>query len=85
MPPEYTEIYESLSPIEQDYWHRFNDLFALVEAKQPEKGILALIQRAKVQATSKNLPLESALSAEFKAAEKRTQRRLALLQSCSID
>ena len=77
-------FYQSLSPIEQAAWHRLDELFQLVQPQKPEKGIKTLIIRARAQAAAQNIPLETALQQMITGASERTHKRLALLQTCSL-
>lgn len=73
-------FYESLSSLERDYWDQFMTVFQQVDPKHPERGIQALIQRARAS----ELPLEEALTQELTAATERTTRRVALTQACNL-
>ncbi len=75
---------EHLSDIEKLYWQKYLDLFALVEAKFPEKGINTLFSRAKAL-TKEGLNYETALSKTYLGAKERTERRINLLNSCTIN
>ena len=75
-------FYETLTPVEQAYWHRFAELFQLVAAQKPEKGIETLIRRARNAATEKGHGLSEELESTFQAAQARTLRRIELLNRC---
>ena len=74
----------NLTPAEEQFWTQCLDLFALVNASYPERGIRSLMQRAKKQ-TGPNLPYNEALEQEYQAAKVRTEARLKLLGQCSIE
>ena len=59
-------------------------LFALVEAKYPERGIQALFKRAQQEAQQSNTPLSDCLLSTYQAARERTLKRLALLKQCPV-
>lgn len=73
------------SQLEARYHQQFLELFAMVDAQQPEKGIQTLFKRAKQQSASGNIPYADALEHEYQSAKKRTHARLALLSNCKID
>lgn len=83
-PDRTTPYYQSLSPLEQDYFQRFFDVFQLVQPKKPEVGIRVLIQRARDEALIQNISLEEALNRMLVGATERTLRRVALLNQCSL-
>ncbi len=77
-------IYETLSPLEKVYWAQLEALFRRVEARRPEKGIVALIFRARALVAHQNIPLEQALADTLEGATQRTERRIALLKQCPL-
>jgi hypothetical protein len=81
---DYENFYHSLHPLERDIWHKLHDLFQLVEAARPEKGIRVLILRARKLAATQGLPLETALTETLAGATERTHRRMALLNQCTL-
>jgi hypothetical protein len=79
-----TALYESLSALERTYWHKLAELFQLVNPQKSEKGIQALILRAR-KASAENLsPLADELEATFQVAKERTLRRMELLSRCQL-
>jgi len=78
-----TDLYDTLSPLEQTYWHRLAEVFALVNPQQPEKGLITLIQRAREEAQSSGENLEDVLERHYQGAKERTERRVATLNQCS--
>ena len=76
--------YQTLSPLEQAYWHRFHDLFQLVQPQKPEKGIRTLIARAQRHAEQHGVSLAEALEQSYLGASERTHKRLQLLQQCPL-
>ena len=81
---EASAFYSSLDALEQAYWHRFHELFQLVQPQKPEKGIKTLIVRARAMASTQNISLETALQQTLAGATERTHNRLALLQQCAL-
>ncbi|WP_303674171.1 hypothetical protein [Vampirovibrio chlorellavorus] len=77
-------FYTTLSPLEKAYWAQLEALFKRVDARKPEKGIIALIFRARALADQQNIPLEQALADTLEGATQRTERRIALLQQCAM-
>jgi len=77
-------FYNSLSQIEQEYWHQLADLFQLVNPQKPEKGIQSLILRARKSSGDNQSSLEQELDAVFQGAKERTLRRVALLNTCQL-
>jgi hypothetical protein len=75
-------FYESLSELEKYYWHKLADLFQLVSPQKPEKGIHALILRARKASNDSQAPLDGELETMFQAAKERTLRRVELLSHC---
>lgn len=59
-------------------------LFAQVNPNKPELGCRVLIERARILAQTKNIPLESALAEIYAGAQQRTQRRVQLLKQCDL-
>jgi len=47
-------FYDTLSPLEKTYWHQLAEVFALVNPRQPEKGLITMIQRARDEAEQKS-------------------------------
>ena len=79
-----TDFYDTLSPLEQAYWRRLAEVFALVNPQQPEKGLITIIQRARNEAQNTEEPLEQILERHYQGAKERTERRVALLNHCHI-
>lgn len=79
-----TRFYDSLSPIEKAYWHKLAELFQMVNPQKPEKGIEALILRARKASKQNGSDLEQELEAVFLGAQERTLRRVKLLSACQI-
>lgn len=79
-----TTLYESLSELERTYWHKLAELFQLVEPQKPEKGIQALILRARKASAENQSPLTDELETMFQAAKERTLRRVELLNRCQF-
>ncbi len=79
-----TAFYESLSELERAYWYKLAELFQLVDPQKPEKGIQALILRARKASTDNQLPLADELVTMFQAAKERTLRRVELLSRCQL-
>lgn len=78
-------FYQSLSPIEKEYWHKLDTVFQQVNPQKPAQGIEALLKRAKAAATQENIPLAQALEEMLKGAMERTERRLRLLGQCNLN
>lgn len=75
----------ALTIVEQAFWVQCIGLFELVQAKQPERGVWALILKARRKTESTpGLLYERALEQEFEAAKVRTYNRLKLLQECAL-
>jgi lysine/ornithine N-monooxygenase len=70
--------------LEAQFVPKFLALFAQVSARQPEKGVKALILRARRQARQTGLPLETVLDQVYQDAVERTERRIQLLQRCEL-
>jgi hypothetical protein len=79
-----SDFYKTLLPIEQVYWHKLAELFQRVNPQKPEKGIQALILRARNAATENAGLLEEELERTFQAAKERTERRIQLLSQCHL-
>ena len=75
---------DDLSPLEREYRDKLHALFARVNPQQPEKGIRALLERARKE-TSAGKPETEALAEMYAGAEERTERRIALLSNCSLE
>ncbi len=82
---ENAQIPEPLSPAEQAFRDRCLKLFSRVDAENPDKGIAALLERAKSRAKESSIPYETALDQIYQEAEERTERRIELLMQCAID
>jgi|GEM_PF-2178045 len=78
------DFYQTLSPVEQIYWHKLAEVFQMVSVQKPEKGIKALLLRARVDALTSGVSLEEALKAVYQGARERTERRVALLSRCQL-
>lgn len=74
-----TDFYDTLSPLEQTYWHRLAEVFALVNPQQPEKGLITLIQRSRDEAQGSGETIEQVLERHYQGAKERTERRMALV------
>ena len=79
-----TDFYNTLSLLEQTYWHRLSEVFALVDPQQPEKGLITVIQRARNEAQNTGEDLEQVLERHYQGAKERTERRAALLKQCPL-
>ena len=79
-----SDFYTTLSPLEKAYWHKLADVFALVNPQKPEKGLIAIIQRAREEASSKEEALELVLERHYQGAKERTERRLLLINNCEL-
>jgi hypothetical protein len=73
-----------LTPIEQEFADKLQTLFARVQPQKPEKGIAALLKRARNKAKQTDQPMELILEEIYKAAVERTERRIQLLSQCSL-
>lgn len=71
-----------MTPLEQVYAQKLTDVFALVAAQHPQKGIETLLNRARLASKQNQTPLEVELEAVYQGALARTQARLALLNAC---
>jgi hypothetical protein len=71
-----------LTPLETEYTQKFLDLFALVHASRPEKGINAILTRVREEVALTGQPLAQVLQKHYQAAKQRTLRRLALTKQC---
>ena len=80
-----TLIYEELNTLEKEYWDKLMQLFMRADPKYPEKGIIAVIKKARSYSESNRIPLETALQKFYSEAENRTEKRLELLMKCSIN
>jgi len=78
-------FYESLTEIEKLYWQRLAELFQMVNPQKPEKGIQALILKARRYSSENDVPYEQALEDVFQGAKERTLRRVELLSQCPIN
>ncbi len=79
-----SDFYQTLSELEREYWHRLDALFQQVQPQQPEKGIEALILRARRQAEAEGISLAEALAQVYAGAAERTRRRVELLSRCNL-
>jgi hypothetical protein len=79
-----TAFYESLSELERTYWEKLAELFQLVNPQKPEKGIQALILRARKASAENQSPLADELESMFQAAKERTLLRVELLNRCQL-
>ena len=79
-----SDFYSALSPVEKAYWHKLAEVFQLVNPQKPEKGIQALILRARNAAAENQSPLENELESMFQGAKERTLRRIELLSRCQL-
>ncbi|MEB3244683.1 MAG: hypothetical protein VKJ06_01695 [Vampirovibrionales bacterium] len=64
---------------EAEFTERCLELFKLVQAQAPQKGVKSLLQRAHALAKVQNMSLSEALVQTYAGAERRTHARLALL------
>lgn len=80
-PPSF---YETLSPLEKKYWESFYALFQRVQPAKPEKGIQALLIRARKLVEEQNILPEAALERILREATERTDRRVELLNQCAL-
>lgn len=74
----------ALKPEERLYRDRFFRLFEAVVPRHPEKGVRAMLARARAQAQQYDISLAEALEDQYRQAEIRTQRRVALLSDCKL-
>lgn len=81
---EIATFYRSLNLLEQSYWQQLYDVFQLVQPQKPEKGIKALIIRARALADNENISLEAALQSILEGATLRTENRVKLLNQCKL-
>ncbi len=75
---------DTLSPLEREYRQKLLDLFSLVNPRQPQKGVQALLTRARERVLAEGIPPEQALTEMYAGAEARTMRRVALLNACTL-
>ena len=78
-------FYHSLGPLEKAYWHKLDAVFQQVQPQKPAKGIEALLKRARTAAAQANVTLEQALEEVLQGAVERTERRVRLLNQCSLN
>ncbi len=83
-PANWAGFHHGLSALEADYWQRFLALFLRVDPAKPEKGCVAMIQRARAMAVKENIAIEAILARLYAEAECRTERRLALTTHCTL-
>lgn len=81
---ETLHFYQSLNALEKEYWHRLYEIFQRVNPQKPEKGIRTLITRARQSALLNQVPLDIALQDVLQGAIERTNRRVELLNRCSL-
>jgi hypothetical protein len=79
-----SSFYESLTETEKVYWQRLADLFQMVNPQKPEKGLQALISKARSSSIENGVPYEQVLEDVFQGAKERTLRRVKLLNQCSM-
>lgn len=77
-------FYETLSPLEKKYWEALYALFQRVQPAKPEKGIQALLIRARKLVEEQGLSPEAALERILREATERTNRRVELLNRCAL-
>ncbi|HEY8269719.1 MAG TPA: hypothetical protein VIG33_02440 [Pseudobdellovibrionaceae bacterium] len=77
-------FYDSLSSLEKTYWHKLSEVFQLVAAQKPEKGIETLLLRARKAAEQNGTTLAQELETVFQGAQERTLRRMELLGACQL-
>jgi hypothetical protein len=82
LPPDLQD--GALKPEERTYRDRFFRLFELVMPRYPEKGVRAMLARANAQVQQYGISLTEALEDQYRQAEIRTQRRVALLAACKL-
>lgn len=75
---------EPLNELERRFAEKLQIVFAQVHPQKPEKGIAALLKRARIQASKTHQPLEEILETLYQGAVERTERRIQLLSQCSI-
>lgn len=75
----------TLTPLEQSYWDQFLALFNQVNPQKPEVGCRVMIERARVMAAARNIPLSEALETLYNQARQRTERRMQLLGQCRLE
>lgn len=78
------DFYQTLNPLEKEYWHQLDSVFQQVQPQKPEKGIQALLMRARQRTVTEKIPLEQALQRMLQGARERTERRVQLLNQCAL-
>jgi hypothetical protein len=73
-----------LTPLEQTYREKLLAVFARVQPKYPEKGVMPLIRRARELAIQQGLSDEAALETVYQGAVTRTEARIQLLMRCDL-
>lgn len=73
-----------LSQAEKIYAQKLSDLFQLVTPQKPEKGIRALLLRARQRVATEGVSPEQALAEIYAGAKERTERRVRLLAACPL-
>lgn len=76
--------FDDLSPSETMFMERLARVFSLVNPQKPEKGLVALITRARNLAKETGRPLEDILEEVYQGAKERTERRVHLLSQCRL-
>jgi hypothetical protein len=68
--------------VRRAYERKFYDLLMRVFPSRPEVGVRALMRKAEALAAEAHLSLEAAYERTYRAAEIRTEKKLALMRSC---
>lgn len=77
-------LFDDLNPAERLFIERLAQVFAMVNPQKPEKGMMALLTRARQLAKETGQPLELVLEEVYQGAKERTERRVQLLSQCSL-
>jgi lysine/ornithine N-monooxygenase len=75
---------EPLTELEKCFVDKLHKVFAQVHPQKPEKGVAALLKKAREQAAQSNQSLAEILETLYQGAVERTERRIKLLSQCDI-
>jgi len=70
--------------IEEGYRRRFRALLARVRPKRLDFGVDLLVGRARERSASEGVPFATALARMYEETRQRVERRVALMQACSV-
>ncbi|HEY3122085.1 MAG TPA: Mut7-C RNAse domain-containing protein [Vicinamibacteria bacterium] len=70
--------------IEEGYRRRFRTLLARVRPRRLDFGVDLLIRRARDRSASEAVPFATALARLYEETRQRVERRVALMQACSV-